>query len=132
MKTRLGLSYKKLIKISPKHKSQEKVRHMMQSALLLMSLEDESYEKVYVDEFSFDPRKTEYFGWGKKNFPSFLSSKCTFHTISFIVGLSADRYFGVMGHTGGINSEIFIVYLSEIFRQFQSQETRKKKRLNVV
>ena len=58
------MSYKKLSKCQTKSLNEEHFRKMIDSALVLQSLEKMEVEEVYVDKFSFDPRKTRLSRWG--------------------------------------------------------------------
>ena len=57
LKHRWGVSCKKLSKANPKIFNEEKYRQILQSAALLQKLRNSNIEMIYLDEFSFDPRK---------------------------------------------------------------------------
>ena len=89
-------------------------------------------EVVYVDEFSFNPRKAKLSGWspvGKKNF---IRSAWDFRSMSFILELSCSHYYGIMGRTTSIDSKFFMVYLGSLIEQFKNSENSNNMKLVFV
>ena len=120
LKHRWGMSYKKLSKANPKIFNEEKYRQILQSAALLQKLRNSNIEMIYLDEFSFDPRKTKFYGWDKKNSKKFISWFPEMKTMSFVIGLSQKQFYGMLGKQGTINSDVFKYYLQGLIKQLNS------------
>ena len=114
------MSYKRLSKANPKIFNEEKYRQILQSAALLQKLRNSNIEMIYLDEFSFDPRKTKFHGWGKKNSKKFISWFPEMKTMSFVIGFSQKQFYGVLGKQGTINSDVFKYYLQGLIKQLNS------------
>ena len=67
MKQKMKLSYKRFSKTIPKNFDYEYVSRILKSACLLLKLNRSSFEVLYIAEFNFDTRKTNYYGRGPKN-----------------------------------------------------------------
>ena len=126
----MKLSYKKFSKANPKNFDYENILRILKSACLLLKLNHSSYEVLCIDEFSFDTRKTNYYGWGPKNSKLYISKIPEWFTISFVVGFSIQRYYGVIGKVDSINSNVIIKYIKSWINQFQVD--CKSKTSNVI
>ena len=102
---------------------------MIGSVLVLQRLEKMEVEVMYVDEFSFDPRKARLSGWGPASKKNFIRSAWDFRPMSFILGLSGSHYYGIMGQTTSIDSKNFMVYLSSLLEQFKNSENSNNMKL---
>ena len=60
LKQNLKMSYKKLSKVNIRAFKKENITKMLQSAALLQTLRSSSTEVIYLDEFSFDTRKSKF------------------------------------------------------------------------
>ena len=118
MKKKLRLSYKKLSKTNPKNFDYENITRILKSASLLTRLCNTFTEVLYIDEFSFNARKVNYYGWSPVNSKWYISKIPESFTISFIVGLSVQRYYGIIGKVGAIDSIIVSKYLKWCIDQF--------------
>ena len=132
MKKRLRLSYKKVSKWEPKILTQSHFRKMLKSALLLQKLKEEQVEAVFIDKFSLNSRKYKLYGWGKVNSKVFIKFKPAFDSMSFIVGLSASRYYGIMGKKGSINSDFFKHYIVNLLKQYKASPDYFSKNLLII
>ena len=126
------MSYKKLSKWQTKSLNEEHFRKMIGSAQVLQRLEKMEVEVVYVDEFSFDPRKTRLSGWGPVGKKNFIRSAWDFSPMSFILGLSGSHYYGIMERATSIDSKFFMVYLSSLLEQFKNSENLNNMKLVIV
>ena len=104
MKHKMKLSHKKFRKTNPKNFDYENLSRILKSACLLFKLNRSSFEVLYIDEFSFDTRKINYYGWGPKNSKLYISKIPEWFTISFVVRLSMMRYYRVKEKIGSIYS----------------------------
>ena len=105
---------------------------ILKSSWLLSRLSQSTSEVLYIDEFSFDVRKVNYFGWGPKNRKLYIAKMPEWFTISFIVGLSAQRYYGVIGKVGAINSIVVSQYIKDWMNQFNSTNEESSNNLVIV
>ena len=98
LKKDLRMSYKRLNRINKRNFNKESLVLILKSAASLQCLLKTSSEILFFDEFSYDIRKTKYYGWGPKNSKLFIAQTPESFTISFIIGLSMQRYYGVTGN----------------------------------
>jgi transposase len=63
LKTKLGMSYKKLTKSNPKAIQLSHKRSFLESLTVQLELLDRGFELIYIDEFSWSPRATSVYGW---------------------------------------------------------------------
>ena len=127
LKQNLKMSYKKLSKVNIRAFKKENITKMLQSAALLQTLRSSSTEVIYLDEFSFDTRKSKFYGWGPRNSKVFAKWFLEDQWFSFIVGLSSERYYGFLGTDQTINSDIFKTYIRALIKQIKddSMDTNK-------
>ena len=111
MEQKVKLSYKKFSKANPKNFDYENVSEVLKSASLLLKLNHSFFEVLHIDEFSFDSRKTNYYGWGPKNSKFYISIIPKWFTIIFFFGLSIIWYYGVKGKIDSINSSLIVKYI---------------------
>ena len=132
LKKDLGLSYKRFSKVNKKNYSKENLILILKSALLLQNLLKSSSEVLFIDEFSYDIRKTMHYGWGPKNTKLFISQSLESFSISFIVGLSMKRYYGVTGKFGTIWSKIILKHLQGCVKQYNEENEIEGNSLIIV
>ena len=104
---------------------------MIGSALVLKRLEKMDVEVVYVDEFSFDPRKAWLSGWSLID-KKIICSAWDFRSMSFILGLLGSHYYGIVGRAASIDSKFFMVYHSSLLEQFMNSENSNNMKLVIV
>ena len=62
-----------------------------------MKFETEGIEVIYIDEFSLSSKKIGFYGWSKRECKSYLKHFDRSFTMSFVVALSKERIYGIMG-----------------------------------
>ena len=110
------MPYKKLRKVNIRAFKKENITKMLQSEALLQTLKSSSTEVIYSDEFSFDTHKSKFYDWGPINSKVFAKWFFEDQWFYFIVGLSSERYNGVLGIDQTINSDIFKTYIRALIK----------------
>ena len=59
-------SYKKSELHNPRWFTNEMIRSFFESAVIIMKLETEGIEVIYIDEFSLSSKKIGFHGWSKR------------------------------------------------------------------
>ena len=89
-------------------------RLLFESALALKILESKDYELMYLDEFSIQLRNKSVYGWGPKGDYGFQQIHTEDFNMSFIIGFSIRRIYGVLGTTATHSHKSFITFISNI------------------
>ena len=100
---------------------------MLQSATLLQILRSNSTEVIYLVEFSFDTCKSKFYCWGSRISKVFAKWFLEDQWFSFIVGLSSDKYYGVLETDQTINSDICKTYIRALIKQIKDDSMNANK-----
>ena len=110
----LKYSYKRWSTVSFKTLTHENIRWYYESVAILSRMKQEDVEVIFFDGYSVDTRKLNFYHWSKRGEPAFLSkSENQFH-MSFVIGISSIKIYGLIGVVGSTDSNIIIHYLSEM------------------
>ena len=69
------MNYKKVSKSQIKSFTQENIRKFFEAASLIAYLTNEEYEIVFVDEWSFGPRKDSLYSWAPTDASKYVKTK---------------------------------------------------------
>ena len=127
MKNEIKYSYKKSELSNPRWFTYEMIRSFFESAAILMKLETEGIEVIYIDEFSLSSKKIGFHGWSKRGCKSYLRHFDQSFTMSFVVALYKERIYGIMGKDGTGNSETIKIFLKELWDMRNKREDIKSK-----
>ena len=114
IKKNLNMSYQKIQKVQHKVFSTENARKFIESAILLNCFDKNNTELIFIDEFSFQPRKLVYKGWAKRSSKPFIKRSNESIRYGFIVGLSKQRYYGTIWVKDTVNSNMFLRYMKAL------------------
>ena len=114
LKTKLKYSYKRIWLINKKMFTANYWRLFFESALALMMLESKCYELLYWDEFSINFRQKSIYGWGPRGNYEFQHNYSEEFNMSFIVGFSINRIYGIMRTTSTHHHKSFITFVNHI------------------
>ena len=89
----------------------DKIRNFYESAVIQILLELIDYEPIYVDKFTLNFRFNIMYGWSVIGKWSLLESNISKFSMSFMIGFSSSRVYGILGTTGTHNSDSFIVFV---------------------
>ena len=106
MKQDWGLSYKKLSKIHVSGVSHENVRRYFESAIIQCRLSSQGVELIFLDEFSVSNRHWLHRGWTFKGQKGYIHPPTENFSMSFIIALSANRVYGIMGTDETVNYKV--------------------------
>ena len=87
-------------------------RLLFESALALKILESGDCELMYLDEFSIKLRNKSVYGWGPKGDYGFQQIHTEDFNMSFIIGFSIRRIYGIFGTTATHNHKSFITFIT--------------------
>ena len=127
LKTDLNLSYKRWNIVAPQTLTSENMRWYFESAAFLSKMRKERVEVIFFDGFSLDTRKFRFYHWSTKGKPAYLSINDSQFHMSFLIGISKERIYGIMGVKGITNSSVIISYLTELLTQRNKDKNFKKK-----
>ena len=113
-KENLNMSYQKIHKVQHKVFSTENARKSIESAILLNYFEINNTELIFIDEFSFQPRKLVYKGWAKRSSKPFIKQSNESIRYEFIVKLSKQRFYGTIWVKDTVNSNMFLRYMKAL------------------
>ena len=113
MKNEMKYRYKKSEVRNPRWFTNEMISSFFESAAIIMKLETEGIEVIYIDEFSLSSKKIGFHGWSKRGCKSYL--KHFYQSFSFVVALSKERIYGIMGEDGTGSTETFKIFLKELW-----------------
>ena len=88
-------------------------------------MKKERVEVIFFDGFSLDTRKLRFYHWSTKGKPAYLSINDSQFQMSFLIGISKERIYGIMGVKGATDSTVIIAYLTELLSQ-RNQDQRFK------
>ena len=111
LKHKFRYSYKKQGLIQKKMLTFDNIRKFYESAAMQILLELIDYELIYVDEFTLNFRFNTMYGWSPIGKWSLLESNINKISMSFMIGFSSNRVYGILGTTGTHNSDSFIVFV---------------------
>ena len=123
----LGMKYKKLSDILPKENKNDKVREFFESAMLLLILENEKYNTIYLDEFSVSSRRISSYGWEFSTEKNYVTRHESSFSMSFTVAFTKERLLGIMGTEGTNDSHSFKLFLHSLLscvEEFFENDTR--------
>ena len=106
MRTQLRLSYKTLEKKYPTSTRPENWRKFFESAWVQSILEKQGVELIYLDEFCINTRHLIYKGWSSVGHKDYISVNLEEFSMSFILALSKERVYGIMGCPGSIDHTV--------------------------
>ena len=127
LKEDLKYSYKRCSTVSLKTLTPENIRWYYESVALLSKMKQEDVEIIFLDGFSLDTRKWRFYLWSPRGEPSFLSRiENEFH-MSFVIGISRIRVYGIMGVIGSTDPNIIEHFISEMLLQRNKDQSAKRK-----
>ena len=127
LKEDLKYSYKRCSTVSLKTLPPENIRRYHESVALLSKMKQEDVEVIFFDGFSLDTKKWRFYHWSPRGEPSFLSQiENEFH-MSFVIGISSIRVYGIMGVVGSTDSNIIEHFISEMLYQRNKNQSAKRK-----
>ena len=110
----LKFSYKKWGITPFRALTSESTRWYFESAALFSKMKQQGIEIIFFDGFSLDMRSLILYHWSKRGISAYLALGDSKFHMSFIIGLSNLKIYGLLGVEGITNSSIVIKYLSEM------------------
>ena len=92
----------------------ESTRWYFESAALFTKTKQQGIEVIFFDGFSLDMRSLKLYHWSKRATPTYLALGDSKLHMSFIIGSSSLKIYGLLGVERITNSAIVIKYLSEM------------------
>ena len=111
LKKDLNFSYKRLERRPAPATTPEAVRKTLEGALVQQKLEERKIELIFMDEFSVNTSRDEFFGWGKKGWKRYIKTDSNDFSMSFIWALSSRWVYGIFGWNGSITSDEIKYYV---------------------
>ena len=65
-------------------------------------------EMIYFDEFSLSGRHTNVYGWTKIGSKGYIAQNSESFQMGFIVGFSRSHFYGIMGTTNTVDTNVVI------------------------
>ena len=112
LKLSLRYSYKKVNFIQKKVFKDEYVRRFFESSIIQLLLINNGYELLYLDEFSINFRNKSTYGWSPIGGDGFVKFNQTQFSMSFMLGFSLQRTYGVYGTILTHNNSSFISFIN--------------------
>ena len=91
--------------------NKKSIRKFYESAMVKTKLEDLGYELMYLDEFSISFRQHTTYGWGPIGMKGFLDANTDTFDMSFMIGFSKQRFYGMVGTSSSNNSKSFLIFI---------------------
>ena len=91
--------------------NKESIIKFYESAMLKTKLEDLGYELMYLDKFSISFRQHTTYGWGPIGKKGFLDVNTDTFDMSFMIGFSKQRFYGMLGTSSSNNSKSFLIFI---------------------
>ena len=110
LKGNLRFSYMRICLIQRKLFWSEYTRRLFESALLLIVLENEEYELLYVDELNINFQTRSNNDRGLIGNDGFLQAHEERFSMSFKADFSCRRIYGIIGNTESHTFEFYIFY----------------------
>ena len=108
----LRYSYKKQSLAKRKSFTNEYVRRFFESSIIQIILLDKGYELLYLDEFSINLRDKSMYGWWPIGVKGLIKTHQADFSMSFMIGFSVQRIYGVYGTTSTHKNASFISFIS--------------------
>ena len=77
----------------------------MESAMLQLTLENEGYELLFMDEFSLSSCYNNYYGWTEKGKKGYLSLIYDSFSMFFVICFSGHQFYAIKESNKPMNSE---------------------------
>ena len=87
---------------------------------------------MYLDDFSINLRNKSVYGWAPRENYGFKQNHIEDFNMSFIIGFSIDRVYGVLGTTSTHSHKSFITFISNILDYRVNRLKRVESRLAIV
>ena len=107
----LRFRFKKLDKIEPKTMTKDSIRSFLENSLILLEIQSQCIEVVYIDEFTVSSRNYSNYGWAPKGSKGYLKHYENNFKMSFILAFSKNRIHGVVGSSQTSDSLVFKYFL---------------------
>ena len=112
LRKKLKYSYKKLSLMKKKLFKEEQIRKFIESALVQLLLNSKGYELMFLDELSINFRQKSIYEWGPIGDNWFQQVHEENFAMSFMIGFSIKRTYGLLGTTVTHTSESFISFIN--------------------
>jgi transposase len=132
LKSNLNMSYRKLSKFHKSLLKKSNVRMMHESLYIQHKLISLGYELLYIDEFSFQTRNLNSYGWAVKGEKGYIEQYSDNFSMSLIVCFSKTRIMGVIGNETSNNSKTFIKFVKKIIKKNSNIKCIKEKKFILV
>ena len=103
------------------------MRWYFESSAFLSKTRKEWVEVIFFDGFSLDTRKFRFYHWNIKGKLAYLSINDSQFHMSFLIGISKERIYGIMSVKGITDSSVIISCLTELLTQRNKDKNFKKK-----
>ena len=118
LKRDIGMTYKKINKISNKVVTKENKRKILEASVLQMRLMQSEVDVVYIDEFKFSWHRSEHYGWSLKGTTGYSTWPIGTFQASFIVAFSEKKIHGIMPTKKTFNSKMFKYFIIKLIKSF--------------
>ena len=115
-----------------KNLTAEGVGRFFKSAMIQVKLEDLGYELMFLDEFSINFRQKTAYGWAPVRVKGFLDVNAEPFSMSFMVGFSRQRFYGIFGTTSSNNSNSFLRFVKNAIEHRTNDLKIEDKRFIIV
>ena len=132
LKSKLKYSYKKLCFMKRRSLRSENIRKFYESAMVQIQFNDFGYELMYIDEFSINFRHNTAYGWAPLGVKGYLDVNVETFSMSFMVGFSKQRFYGIVGTSTTNNSASFLRFVMNAFKHRLKTLKIKDKRFVII
>ena len=114
LRSKLKYSYKKLWYMMRRSLNSESIRSFYESAFTQLQLENLGYELIFIDEFSINFRQRTTYGWASIGKKGFIDTDEEKFDMSFMVGFSKQKFYGIVGTSSSNNSNSFLRFIKHV------------------
>ena len=118
----LKYSYKKANKIPKKMVEGDRKRDFYEAAHILYYLESQEYNIIFLDEFHISMRSENIYNWSPRGVSSIVAVDPDPWSLSFIIAFSKTRIEGILGSNYSINTNVFILFLNDIWTRLEKEQ----------
>ena len=120
----LGYTFGKLEKKAKPSLTETSIRRVLEGAYVQKCMAKQDIEWVLFEEFSVNTRHHRYRGWRMRGHKGYIKVDTNEFSMSFIVGVSARKVYGIVGSLSSITSSEVKTYIKQLV------ETRNQEKDN--
>ena len=112
--------------------SADSIRKFYESAMVQIQLNNRGYELMFIDEFSINFRHNTTYGWAPVGVKGYLDVNIESFSMSFMVGFSKQRFYGIVGTSTSNNSASFLRFVKNTFEHRSKSLKLKDRRFIII